>query len=656
MTMTARAAALLFSSFVLFAPALDSTPAAAQGLSYVKAHYTKYEHLIPMRDGVKLFTAVYAPKDTSKVHPILLNRTPYSVAPYGADNYRDQLGPSDLFAREKYIFVYQDVRGRSMSEGEFVNVRPHRPTKKARTDIDESTDTWDTIDWLVKRVAGNNGRVGMWGISYPGFYAAAGMIDAHPALRAVSPQAPIADWFIGDDFHHNGALFLPHVFNFFASFGRPRPEPTTRRPEVFDHGTADGYDFFLRLGPLAEANARHFKNEVAFWNEVMEHDRYDAFWQARNLRPHLKGIRPAVLTVGGWFDAEDLFGALETYRAVERNGPKGSNILVMGPWVHGGWARGPGDGLGAVRFDAPTSEHYREKIELPFFEHHLRGKSDPKLPEATVFETGRNVWRSHAVWPPRNATPKTLYFHEGGRLRFDPAAEVGFDEYMSDPARPVPFIEDVAIGMTKEYMIADQRFASRRPDVLVYQTDVLSEDVTLAGPLNAHLQVATTGTDADFVVKLIDVYPPTFPDPAPLLPSTPAAGARAAGPPSASDAAAAQAPARRDPSYSRMGGYQQLVRGEPMRGRFRKSFERPEAFVPGEITNVDLTMPDVYHSFRRGHRIMVQVQSSWFPLVNVNPQTFTRISTAAPADYRKAAHRVYRGRPQGSHLRVLAAP
>jgi putative CocE/NonD family hydrolase len=613
-------------------------PAAAQDaaerdkrLAEVKANYTKYEYRIPMRDGKRLFTCVFAPKDQSQAYPMLLDRTPYSVRPYGADQYRERLGPSELFGKAGYIFVSQDVRGRWMSEGEFVNMRPHNPNKKGTNDIDESTDTYDTIEWLVKHVPNNNGKVGMWGISYPGFYTAAGMIDAHPALKAASPQAPVTDWFIGDDWHHNGALFLPHMFNFMARFDRPRPEPTKKFTATFDHDTPDGYDFFLKLGPLTEAGKRHFKGEAAFWDEAVKHGTYDAFWQARNIRPHLKEIKPAVMTVGGWFDAENLFGALEVYKNVKKDPPRDGNYLVMGPWVHGGWSgRGEGSKLGDVSFNAKTAEFYREHIEFPFFEHHLKGKSTAAQPEAWVFETGTNVWRKHDAWPPKAAQPRSLYFDAGGKLRdvipADSRPEDGHDEYLSDPAKPVPFIDKIAIGMSQEYMTADQRFAGRRPDVLVYQTDVLEEDTTIAGPIKVDLFVSTTGTDSDWVVKVIDVYPSDYPDPNP------------------------------NPAGVRMGGYQQLVRGDVMRGKFRSSFEKPEAFTPGKPTGVKFQLPDVYHTFRSGHRIMVQVQSSWFPLVDRNPQTFVDIYSAKDSDYRKATQHVYRTRELPSRVTMLVVP
>jgi len=624
-------------ALALALPLASAAVAHAQGEAWIKEHYTKSEHRIAMRDGVKLFVSVYAPKDTSKTYPILLSRTPYSCRPYGSQNVRDALGPSESAARELFIFVYQDVRGRYLSEGEYMNVRPHLAAKTGPRDTDESTDTWDTIEWLVKHLPNHNGKVGMWGISYPGFYAAAGMIDAHPALKAVSPQAPIADWFIGDDFHHHGAFFLPHAFNFYSRFGVPRPEPTAKGVDRFDYGTADGYRFYLEAGPLQNLDPKYLKGEVAFWKDVMAHETYDAFWQARNLRPHLKGIKPAVMTVGGWFDAEDLFGALETYRSVEKQSPGAANTLVMGPWYHGGWARSEGDLLGDVRFDAATARHYRDDIELPFFKRYLKGTADPAPAEAHVFETGRNQWRALPSWPPPGVAARTLYFHANGRLSFEPPTEAdAADAYVSDPARPVPFIEDVEIGMTREYMVADQRFASRRPDVLVYQTEPLEEELTLAGPLAAALTVSTSGTDSDFVVKLVDVYPDDAPDPTP----TPSPAAE----PSFT------------PRYTRMGGYQQLVRGEPFRGKFRTSYEKPEPFTPDAPTKVEFTLPDVFHTFRRGHRVMVQVQSSWFPLVDRNPQTFVNIRQAKPEDFKAATQRVYRSASAPSGLRVQVLP
>ncbi len=623
MTPLSRCLAPLVGLFALLAPAV----VAAQGLDVVKANYTKYEYRIAMRDGVRLFTAVYVPKDKSQSYPLLLNRTPYSVRPYGVDHYKSDLGPSPLFGKEGYIFVYQDVRGRWMSEGEHENMRPHLAKKPKRTAIDESTDTYDTIEWLLQNVSGHNGRVGQYGISYPGFYTAAGMIDAHPALRACSPQAPICDWFIGDDWHHHGALHLTHAFNFMVKFGRPRPEPTKKFDYLFDHGTPDGYEFFLRMGPLSRANTLHMKDEVAFWHELMKHGNYDSFWQARNLRPHLKNIRPAVMTVGGWFDAENLFGALETYRSIEKQSPQTDNTLVMGPWIHGGWARGDGDVLGDVRFNSKTSVYYRETIELNWFERHLKDKGSSQHAEAWVFETGTNEWQRHDAWPPKQAEPRSLYLLADGKLGWDaPPKGNRFAEYTSDPAKPVPHTDKISNIMAVEYMSGDQRFAARRPDVLTFTTDALDNDVRLVGPLEVDLWVSTTGTDSDFVVKLIDVYPDDLSDPSP------------------------------NPTLVRLGGYQQLVRGDIMRGKFRESFEKPIPFKPGEPTRVRFSLQDVGHSFRSGHRIMIQVQSSWFPLFDRNPQTFTDIYSAQAEQFQSATQRVYVAGEHASRIEVRVLP
>lgn len=607
------------SLFLLASVACREAP--AQGLEDVRANYTKFEYRIPMRDGKRLFTAVYVPKESGEKYPILLTRTPYSAQPYGVDHSRADLGPSPLFGKDGYIFVYQDVRGRWMSEGDHINMRPQIRQKSDPRQIDESTDAYDTVDWLVKNVPGHNGKVGIWGISYPGFYTAAAIIDAHPAVVCASPQAPITDWFLGDDWHHNGALILPHAFNFFSKFGHPRPEPTKKFNHTFDYGTPDGYEFFLRMGPLANADALHFQGKIAFWNELMQHGTYDEFWKARDLRPHLKNIRPAILTVGGWFDAENLFGALETYRSIERSSPQATNLLVMGPWRHGQWASDPCQSLGHVDFHAKTGEYYREKIEFPFFQYHLKGKGAATLPEAWVFETGTNRWRQETAWPPSTARPREFFLQPGGGLgATTPVTSEGFDEYVSDPAKPVPFIDWTDNKLATEYMVADQRFAARRPDVLVYQTGVLEQDLTISGPVEVELFVSTTGTDSDWIVKVIDVYPDDYPDP------------------------------KENPMKVRMGGFQQLVRGDVMRGKFRNSFEKPEPFEPGKPTRVKFALPDLCHAFRPGHRLMIQIQSSWFPLVDRNPQKFVDIYAAKPGDFQKATQRVYRTRELPSRL------
>lgn len=607
--------------------------AFSQQVEYTRAHYTKYDYRIPMRDGVKLFTTVYMPKDTSQAYPILINRTPYSIAPYGIDNCRPVLGPSEIFDKEGFIFVYQDVRGRFLSEGEFIDIPYHKTAFSGPTDTDESTDTYDTIDWLVKHVPNNNGRVGIWGISYPGFFAAFGMIDAHPALKAASPQAPVGDVANGDDAFHNGAFFLAANFGFYTVF-KPRPGGPARpeRFARFNYGTPDAYDFYLKMGPLSNSNDKYFKNENAYWNYNLDHPNYDEFWQVRSLVPHMKNIKPAVLFVGGWFDAEDLAGPLNLFTALEKNGPLGPNTLVMGPWLHGGWAHMDGDRLGNLSFESKTGEFYREKIELPFFVHHLKGKGDGlkpskegAIPKAWVFATGTNEWRKFDAWPPRESREKTLYLCPGGRLSFEPSADEGetFDEYISDPDKPVPVIGHIGEGMPGDYMTEDQRFASRRPDVLVYVTEPLDRDIVIAGPITPVLKVSTSGTDSDFVVKLVDVYPNDYPDPTP------------------------------NPAKIRMGGYQQLVRGEPFRGKFRHSLEKPEPFVPNGTEKIEFVMPDAYHVFRPGHRIMVQIQSSWFPLTDRNPQKFMDIPRAKESDFIKATERVYRGGKDGSRIRLF---
>ena len=510
-----------------------------------------------------------------------------------------------------------------MSEGEFDRHRPINPAKKTPQDTDESSDTYDTIDWLLKNVPNHNGNVGLYGMSFRGYLVAAGMIDAHPALKAASPQAPIVDWFMGDDWRHNGALFLNHAFHYMPNLGKPRPglvkEPLFSK---FDYGTPDGYDFFLRLGLLSNVDAKHYKGQVPFWNDLMTHGTYDAFWKARNLRPHLKNIKPAVLTVGGWYDAENLFGVMETYHRLEADRPGSDRFFVMGPWIHGGWNYGEGSSLGAVGFGSKTAEFFRESIEKPFFDFYLKGKGDHKQPKVRAFETGTNQWREYPSWPPKGTEPLEFYLHANGRLGSEKPKdqEIAFDEYVSDPAKPVPFTDQITTLMIPEYMIGDQRFASTRPDVLVYEGEVLAKDLTLAGPLAVQLHVSTTGTDSDWIVKLIDVYPGVYPDPIP------------------------------NPRGVRMGGYQQLVRGEVMRGRFRKSFETPEPFVPGKPTPVSFQLLDVYHTFRKGHKLMVQVHSSWFPLVDRNPQTFVDIFHAKESDFQKATQRVYRSREMFSRI------
>jgi len=620
-------------------PAMAATYTAAE----VRANYTKYEYRVPMRDGVKLFTSVYIPKDVfsdGRTYPILMQRTGYNVAPYGIDQYRATLGPSELLAREKFIFVYQDIRGRFMSEGKYVLIRPHNPNKGVK-DIDESTDTYDTIEWLIHHVPGNTGKVGMWGISQPGFYVTAGMIDAHPALVAVSPQAPVTDYYMGDDVYHNGAFMLAHRFNFYMGFHDREGEPAPPQPSLrFDFGTPDGYDFFLQMGSLANADEKYFKHQQPFWNLNIDHTSYDEVWQSRAVWKYLKAIKPAVMLVGGWYDTEDPQGLLRQHEFMERNTPPPVNMLVMGPWNHGGFSRGAGDRLGNVNFGSNTAQYYREHIEFPFFVFYLKGRGDGKFPKAWVFQTGMDQWRKFDQWPPAASKPSTVYLDAKGRLVWHQPEVAGFDEYLSDPMRPVPYVGQVQIGVLNTYMTEDQRFASKRPDVLVYQSEVLDHDVTVVGPISVSLKVTTTATDSDFDVKLIDVYPNNAPDfNAEANAAAAAAGGRGAAAPAATF----------------MGGYQQLIRGEPFRGKFRKSFEKPVPFQPGVADRIEFQLPDIAHTFRPGHRMMLQVQSSWFPLTDRNPQKFMEIPKALSTDFVKATERVYFGGADGSRLsfRVL---
>jgi|HubBroStandDraft_1064217.scaffolds.fasta_scaffold47375_2 putative CocE/NonD family hydrolase len=637
----------LFSLLLIGNPSIGNLAAQSKpdAQDYdIKEHYTKYEYRIPMRDGVRLFTAVYVPKDTLHTYPFLINRTPYDVGPYGEDEYRKHLGPSPDFDKAGYIFVLQDVRGRWMSEGTFVEMRPHIDNKKSNKDVDDSSDLYDTIDWLLKNVPNNNGNAGIWGISYPGFYTSASIIDSHPALKAASPQAPMTNLFMGDDAYHGGAFMLDANFGFYTFF-KPQDDPQLppKTPVEFDFGTKDAYEFYLNVGPTSNLS-KYLKGTSGLFDDQMNHDTYDDYWKVRDLAPHMKNIHCAVLTVGGWFDAEDLQGPFSTFHAIDKNNSGIFNALVVGPWVHGGWYRYDGNHLGRVQFDVNTGDYYRKNILFPFFEQYLKGNGDAKLPKAFVFETGTNVWRRYSAWPPKEAVAKTLYFRAGGGLSFDPpsgaAGAPGYDEYVSDPAKPVPFVSYVADEVPQEYMDSDQRFAASRTDVLVYETPVLQEDVSIAGPITPHLFVSTSGTDSDWDVKLIDVYPNDYPDSRFDEPKPDRATPRTdVGPPPFT-----------------MAGYQQLVRGEPFRGKFRHSFEKPEPFTPGKVEEVNFHMQDVNHTFRRGHRIMVQVQSSWFPLTDRNPQTFVNIPYAKPSDFVKATERVYHTKDEASGIEVGVLP
>jgi hypothetical protein len=629
---------LLFFILNGMAFAVVSAQQQQSGRDYIKENYTKRELVIPMRDGVKLFTVVYEPQDKSQKYPILLNRTPFSVFPYGKDKddkdlFKASLGPSDLFAKEGYIFVYQDVRGLWKSEGRFQHLRPVNLNLKKEPD--ESTDAYDTVDWLVKNVANNNGRVGIYGSSYPGFYASAGVINSHPAIKAASPQAPVSDCFMGDDFHRNGALFLAQNYAFYTFFDDPSRLKINDFSfvEPFNWTTSDGYNLFLQIGALKNAGDYYEKalgRRSRFWDEVASHPSYDQFWKERNILPKLKNIKTPVLVVGGWFDNENLYGALQTYRHIEKQNPGIYNVLVMGPWSHNGWARLEGDWLGTAYFGQQTAVDYRSKIELPFFNYFLKSKGDiSNIKEVNLFDTGANMWRSFDAYNPTAATPTPIYLSANGKLSFDkPAGKSGFDEYVSDPMKPVPYTKKMTIDYPPQYMTEDQRFAAARSDVLVYQSDVLNEDLTVAGDINPRLFVSTSGTDSDFIVKLIDVYPDDYSYPEGIkMPEDILAG------------------------IFQPGGYQMLLRGEPFPARFRNSFEHPEAMTPNMPSELSFVMPGITHTFKKGHRIMVQIQSTWFPLVARNPQKFVlNYNLATNTDFQKATERVYFGGARASKI------
>ncbi len=583
--------------------------------AWIVENYTKQEVMVEMRDGIKLFTAIYAPKDQSEKHPIMFMRTPYSCNPYGETNFPARWNKTGWkrYFKENYIVVMQDVRGRYMSEGVFEDVRPFIKNKKKKTDIDEASDTYDSIDWLIKNTKQNNGNVGMMGISYPGFYASMGAVCNHPNLKAVSPQAPVTDWFIGDDFHHNGAFFLMDGFSFYSGFGKPRPKPTTQGEPGYPVPGDDAYDFYLKTGALKNFTKLMGK-DIVFWNDMMKHPNYDAWWKSRDARKSFYDVRPAVLFVGGLFDAEDCWGAWNSYKALEKQSPSTNNKIVMGPWFHGSWdERVDGSQLGNVQFGSATSTWYQDNVQLPFFNYHLKGIGDKDpVEEATIFFTGENKWKTFSEWPPKKIKSQNYFLSEENKITtvVNPKVKQKFSSYSSDPAHPVPHREDVGDDRTIEYMCDDQRFASRRPDVLTFRSAPMENSLTLAGPIEVDLDVSISTTDADFIVKLIDQFPLDF-------------------------------SYHNDNTNYPMKGYELMVRGEVMRGKFRNSFEKPEAFKPGQNTKVKFTLPDVSHTFQKGHRLVIQIQSTWFPLVDRNPQQFTDIYHCKDEDFIKSEIKIH---------------
>jgi putative CocE/NonD family hydrolase len=597
--------------------AVAAAIAAAQS---PKDTHDKHVYMIPMRDGVKLYTSVYVPKG-AKSGPILLQRTPYSCRPYGEDSFPGSFRGSKKLQENDFIFAFQDVRGKFMSEGVFENMRPQLREYLSPHDVDESTDTYDTIEFLINKVPNNNGRVGLWGISYPGGYAALGAINSHPALKAASPQAPTSEWFIGDDFHHHGAFFLQDGFSFYSGgFGAKRPQPSPRSgPGTGWDMRGNAYKFFLEEGPISALTAKYMGDREKFWSQMMQHNTYDTFWQNRNVAKSMVGVKCAVLTVGGFFDAEDYWGPPNVYRYTEKQNPGIDNFIVLGPWFHGMWAgRGNGRLFGGQDFGMDTSQYYQEVVEWPFFRKYLLGYGEYDK-EAHVFLSGSNEWRTFGAWPPAEAKKGRLSLLPNGGLAIGAGSGSGEVSFTTDPANPVPYQGGLNQRRTREYMIDDQRFAAERDDVLTFQSTALPETLTIVGPLTADLAVKMTGTDADFVVKLIDVFP---------------AGSKG-------------------PNGEDYSGYQMLVRADVMRGKFRNSYSNPQPFVPGQVDRFQFELPDTGHTFKQGHKIMVQVQSSWFPLVNRNTNRFQNVYQATRGDFVKNTITLLLGGEQGSGIEYL---
>jgi len=585
---------------------------------YDPATYVHTSADIAMRDGAKLHVEIFSPRNATEPLPFLFERTPYGVGDSEgeiASSYKD-------LAEDGYIFVFQDIRGRYKSEGTFMMQRPPKPVDAPGQAIDESTDTNDSIDWMLAHLPNNNGRVGMLGVSYDGWTAAMGMLGGHKALRAVSPQASPADMFLGDDFHHNGAFRLSYGFEYAWL------TEATRENSDFEFDRYDTYEWYLNVGPLSNIQAKVLKDKkLPTWTDFTAHPNYDQFWQRQAMRPYLTRVTVPTLNVAGWWDQEDFYGPVTIYRALEKHDQGNRNFIVVGPWRHGGWSGGPGQKLGNIDFGSPTGEYYRSKIQAPFFAYYLKDKGSLVQPEATVFEAGSNTWRTFDSWPPKNATTKSLYFQPNGGLAFTPPKATGdssFDSYVSDPAHPVPYrkrpIEPTYYPKGSgwyTWLLEDQRFVQGRPDVLSWETEPLTEDVVVAGEITAKLFASTTGRDADWVVKLIDVYPEKY-----------------------------------DPDF-KLGGYEFMIANDVFRGRFYKSFEKPVPLVPNVVTPFTIDLHTQSYRFQKGHRIMVQVQSTWFPIIDRNPQTWVpNIFEAKAADYKAQTHRIWRTPTQASRVEI----
>ena len=619
-------------SCALFCSWLTGNALFAQDINeaWVKANYTKREEMIPMRDGAHLYTAIYEPIHSQKPSPILFTRTPYKAAPYG-ETMSNRLWRSwQKYAREKYIFVIQDVRGRWKSEGEFINVRPFVSEKEKNGKIDEASDVYDTAEWLIYHTRNNNGNIGIIGSSYSGFYSLMGALSAHPAIKAAVPQAPVTDWFMGDDYHHNAAFMLCDGFRFVSSMNRPRPIPTEQSTPATPYYKTDEYSFFLKMGTLKNLT-RLLGDSILYWNELMTHPNYDSWWQERDTRRNCYKIKPAILIVGGLFDAEDCFGTWELYKAIQRQSPDTQLELIMGPWYHGAWGGTDGSYLGNIQFGANTVLYYQDQIEFPFLQYYLNreGEKTPDSQKVHIFFSGENQWKTFSSWPSKEAKEISFYLRENHVLSTTAPLETSsFSEYISDPAKPVPYTNQTVYARPKEYMTEDQRFAERRPDVSCFKTAPFKEKLTVGGEIEVELEVELTTTDADFIVKVIDEFPEDF----------------------TYDKTKEK---QRNTQPYLMNGYQMLVRGEVMRGRYRNSFEHPEAFTPGKTTTVRFSMPDIAHTFQAGHRLVLQIQSTWFPLIDRNPQQFVDIYTCEETDFMKSVIKLYHQKNNPSKITFI---
>jgi putative CocE/NonD family hydrolase len=596
---------------------------------YNVLNYEKKEFDIPMRDGVNLHTQIYIPRDQSKNYPFLINRTNYAILPYGTDayQYKRKLGPTWGYSQEKYIFVYQNVRGRFLSEGKYEEMRPYK-INKDENETDESSDIYDTIEWLLKNIDNSNGKVGLYGYSYPGFYSLMGLIDPHPALKAVIPKAPIVDWFKGDDFHQNGAFMVLAAINFFRRWGHDSIINTTKTPiPIFSYTKEDLYSYLLDKGSAKNIGSVLLNNKVPFWEDLMQHGNYDDFWQKRNISNYINKVNIPVLNVGGWFDKENIYGTLNSFKTIENKNPENKNSIIVGPWFHGGWYYADNsDYLGAtdINVKQKSAVEFYKNIELNFLNYYLKDRGEWSVPKASMYDIGINKWRSFDQWPPEETETKQLFFREDYTLSFEePNYRKSSSEYINDPFNPVPAMGKAMPHLDPDYVICEQSFAENRKDILVFKSEKLEEDMTIVGPIEANLFVSTSGTDSDWIIKVIDQFPEDV------------------------DEYENDAEKRAD-----MKGYKMLLKYGVLRGKFRNSLEFPEPFIPNQITSVNFELHDVCHTFKKGHRIIIYVQSSMFPIIDRNPNKFMDIYSATSTDYEIATNRIFHSKKYPSHISI----